>query len=118
MKGHAGYADYTEENLNDYWIKNVTRKVRVIEDENLTSQSPALRGARVTIYLKDGNVYENQCLYPKGEPENPLSQQELEEKFRGLAMYGGLTKEECDEVIEEIWKEDFDLKKIINIVCK
>lgn len=118
VKGHAGYADYTEENLNDYWIKNVTRKVRVIEDENLTSQSPALRGARVTIYLKDGNVYENQCLYPKGEPENPLSQQELEEKFRGLAMYGGLTKEECDEVIEEIWKEDFDLKKIINIVCK
>ena len=118
VKGHAGYADYTEENLNDYWIKNVTRKVRVIEDENLTSQSPALRGARVTIFLKDGNVYENQCLYPKGEPENPLSQQELEEKFRGLAMYEGLTKEECDEVIEEIWKEDFDLKKIINIVCK
>ena len=118
VKGSAGYADYTEENLNDYWIKNVTRKVRVIEDENLTSQSPAVRGARVTIYLKDGNVYENQCLYPKGEPENPLSQQELEEKFRGLAMYGGLTKEECDEVIDEIWKEDFDLKKIINIVCK
>lgn len=118
VKGSAGYADYTEENLNNYWIKNVTRKVRVIEDENLTLQSPAVRGARVTIYLKDGNVYENQCLYPKGEPENPLSQQELEEKFRGLAMYGGLTKEECDEVIEEIWKEDFDLKKIINIVCK
>lgn len=118
VKGCAGYADYNEDNLNDYWIKNVTRKVHVVEDENLTSQSPAVRGARVTIYLKDGNEYENQCMYPKGEPENPLSQQELEEKFRGLAMYGGLTKEERDEVIEEIWKEDFDLNKIINIVCK
>lgn len=118
VKGSAGYADYTEENLNDYWIKNVNRKVKVIEDENLTSQSPAVRGARVIIYLKDGNEYENQCLYPKGEPENPLSPQELEDKFRGLAMYGGLTKEECYVVIEEIWKDDFDLKKIINIVCK
>lgn len=118
VKGSAGYADYTEENLNDYWIKNVNRKVKVIEDENLTSQSPGVRGARVTIYLKDGNVYESQCLYPKGEPENPLSQQELEDKFRGLAKYGGLTKEECDEVIEDTLKEDFDLKKIINIVCK
>jgi len=118
VKGSAGYADYTEENLNNYWIKNVIRKVKVIEDEHLTLQSPEVRGARVTIYLKNGNEYENQCLYPKGEPENPLSPQELEDKFRGLAMYGGLTKEECDEVIEEIWKDDFDLKKIINIVCK
>lgn len=118
VKGSAGYADYTEENLNDYWIKNVNRKVKVIEDENLTSQSPGVRGARVTIYLKDGNVYESQCLYPKGEPENPLSQQELEDKFRGLAMYGGLTSAECDEVIKEIWKDDFDLNRVLRIVNK
>ena len=112
VKGRAGYADYNEENLNDYWIKNITRKVQVIEDENLTSRSPAVRGARVTIYLKNGDVFESPCLYPKGEPENPLTQEELEGKFRGLAMYGELTSEECDEVINEIWKEDFDLKKI------
>ena len=40
VKGSAGYADYNEDNLNDYWIKNLTRKVSVIEDENLTAQSP------------------------------------------------------------------------------
>ena len=118
MKGSAGYADYNEANLDDYNVKLITRKVRVIEDENLTAQSPAVRGAKVTIYLKDGNVYEAPCLYPKGEPEHPLTQEELEEKFRGLAMYGGLTKEDCDEVIEEISKEDFSINKIINLVCK
>lgn len=118
VKGHAGYADYNEDNLNDYWIKNLTQRVSVVEDENFTAQSPAVRGARVTIYMKDGNEYEATCLYPKGEPENPLTQEELEEKFRGLSMYGGLTKEECDEVINEVWKKDFDLKKIMHIVCK
>ena len=115
VKGSAGYADYNEDNLNDYWIKNLTRKVSVIEDENLTAQSPAVRGARVTIYLKDGNIYEAPCLYPKGEPEHPLTQEELEEKFRGLALYGGLTRKECDEVIEEIGKEKFSINKIMNI---
>ena len=118
VKGSCGYADYNEENLNDYLIKSITRKVRVIDDEIFTAQSPEVRGARVTLYLKDGGVFEASCLYPKGEPENPLTKMELEEKFRGLAMYGGLTKEECDEMIKEIWKEVFDLNKIMSIVYK
>lgn len=118
VKGSAGYADYNEANLDDCNIKLITRKVRVIEDENLTAQSPAVRGAKVTIYFKDGNVYEAPCLYPKGEPEHPLTQEELEVKFRGLAMYGGLTEQECEEVIEEIGQEDFSINKIMNLVCK
>ena len=117
VKGSCGYADYNEDNLNDYLIKNLTRKVCVIEDENLTAQSPAVRGSRVTILLKDGKEYEAICLYPKGEPENPLTQEELESKFRGLAMYGGLFSVECDEVISEIKKENFDLNRILRI-CK
>ena len=117
VKGNCGYADYSEENLNDYWIKNLTCKVRIIEDENLTAQSSAVRGARVTIYLKNGEEYEASCLYPKGEPENPLTQEELENKFRGLAIYGGLSSAECDEVISEIKKDSFDLNKILQI-CK
>ena len=116
VKGSCGYADYNEDNLNDYWIKYLTRRVSVIEDENLTSQSPAVRGARVTICLKNGEKCEASCLYPKGEPENPLTQEELESKFQGLAIYGGLVFGECDEVISEIKKESFDLNKIIRII--
>ena len=95
----------------------LTQKVRVIEDESFTAQSPAVRGARVTFFLKDGNVFESTCLYPKGEPEHPLTQEELENKFRGLALYGGLSGAECDEVVCEIKKESFDLNKIMQI-CK
>lgn len=116
VKGSAGYADFNEANLDDYNIKLITHKVKVVEDENLTALSPAVRGAKVTICLKNGKVYDNTCLYPKGEPENPLTQEELELKFRGLAMYGGLTKEDCDEVIEEIGKEDFSINKIMTII--
>ena len=108
VKGSCGYADYNEENLNDYWIKNLTRKVSIIEDENLTAQSPAVRGARVTIYFENGEKYEASCLYPKGEPENPLTQEELESKFRGLAVFGGLSEKECAEIICEMNKDDFN----------
>ena len=112
VKGSAGYADYNEANLDDDNIKVLTRKVKVIEDENLTAQSPAVRGAKVIIYLKNGKSYESPCLYPKGEPEHPLTKEELEAKFRGLAMYGGLTQADCDEVIASIWDGSFSINKI------
>lgn len=109
VKGRAGYADYNEQNLDDYWIENITRKVKVIEDDELTQRSPAVRGARVTLYLKDGGVFEAPCLYPKGEPEHPLTKEELEEKFRGLAIYGGLTPDKCNEIISSIWNGTFTI---------
>ena len=118
VKGSAGYADYNELNLEEDAIKLITRKVKVIEDENLTVQSPAVRGAIVTCYLKDGNVFEASCRYPKGEPENPLTQEELESKFRGLAEYGDVSIMDCDQIIEEIGKNDFSVDKVLNLVCK
>ena len=118
VKGSAGYEDYNEENIDDYYIKMLTLKVKVVEDESLTALSPAVRGARVIIYMKNGESHEATCLYPKGEPENPLTKEELEEKFRVLAMYGGLTKMECDEVYAEIWKDDFSINNILNVLCK
>ena len=84
----------------------------------MTKRSPGVRGSRVTFYLKNGGVFEAPCLYPKGEPENPLTQEELESKFQSMAQYGGLTEKECNVVLSEIRKQDFSVKKIMNLVCK
>ena len=116
VKGCAGYAEYNEDNLKDYWIKNITRKVKVIEDDDLTQRSPEVRGARVTLYLKNGSEYEAPCLYPKGEPENPLTQEELENKFRSLAQYGGLAEDECDKLLLESRKVCFSLELLFRIL--
>jgi len=118
VKGSAGYADFNEANLDDDNIKLLTRKVSVVEDENLTEQSPAVRGAKVTIYMKDGRAYETPCLFPKGEPENPLTEAELETKFRGLAQYGGWSAQECDEAVTELQNNEFDLSKILKLCRK
>ena len=117
IKGDAGLQAFTEETVLDRRILDLAQKVDVVEDELLTAQSPAKRASIVVIQTSKG-TYTKQVDYPKGEPENPLSKEELEEKFRGLAMYGGLTMEECDVVIEEIWKDEFSIEKIMKIICK
>ena len=118
VKGSAGYSDYNDTSLNDINIMKLTNKVIIIDDNYLTAQSPSVRGAHVTVYLKNGQSYEATCLYPKGEPEHPLSNEELEEKFRSLALYGGMKPQECDAVIDEFQKTTFDLNNVLNIVCR
>lgn len=115
--GRGGLDEFTEEYICNPAIRAITNKVTVSDVEYLTALCPQKRVAEVMVSTKEG-VFTKRVDYPKGDPENPLSREELEDKFRGLAMYGGLTSEECDEFINEMRKEDFNLKKIMGIVCK
>ena len=114
----ANMEDFSAETIVDTDILDLAKKVSVKDDEELTKLCPGKRVSVVTIMMNDGTEIKQRVDYPKGEPENPLTRLELEEKFRSLAMFGGLTTAECDEVINEIWKEEFDLNKIMSIVCK
>lgn len=100
VKGNAGYENFNEVNLEDDAIKTLTQKVCVIEDEKLTAQSAVVRGAKVVIRLNNGKTYERCVLYPKGEPENPLSFAELQEKTRRLI--GGLHDSFADYLFDKL----------------
>lgn len=79
VKGNASYSDYNKESLQDTQILSLAKKVDVLEDDLLTSLSPAKRAALVTIYTEKG-VFVHQVDYPKGEPENPISFSEIQLK--------------------------------------
>ena len=73
--------------------------ISVDEDEELTSISSHVRGSRVEVRVKDSRVYEKEILYPKGEPENPLTAEDVRSKFIALAIYSGNTKEEAESIV-------------------
>ena len=112
--GKAGMEEFTEKQIKDASVLKMAEKVSVAADDELSALCPQKRVAIVTVKTDKGEFVER-VDYPKGEPENPLTDAELETKFRGLATFGGLTDQECDEVISELRKTDFDLKKILKI---
>jgi 2-methylcitrate dehydratase PrpD len=116
VTGSAGLSSYSEKTISDDKILELTRKVNVLEDEELTALCPEKRASILTVHLSDGKTLTKRVDYPKGEPENPLSQDELEAKFQELAVFGGLTKVACVEVIKEVQEKDFGLEKIMGIV--
>lgn len=55
----------------------------------------------MTIELKGGRTLEGANEYPKGDPENPLSERELIAKFKGLTE-GTLPTPRADAIIDRV----------------
>ena len=79
--GSAGLRDYNESNLADEEILRLMNVIDMIEDQEITSWLPNKRAARVTVFSA-GKSYVCCVEFPKGEPENPMSEFEIVEKNR------------------------------------
>ena len=82
-----GRADLTVFDPLDERVLALARKVTVEEAEELTRESPAKRIAAVTVTLLDGSERSRRVDYAKGDPENPMTAAEREEKKRMLKAY-------------------------------
>ena len=88
-KKEAGLAQYNEEVVLSEDIQNLLKKVVISEDEELTSLLPDIRGSKVEVIAK-GKKYESRIDYSLGEPENPMSDDDIIEKFLGLTTTVGI----------------------------
>jgi len=98
IRGAAGLDQFTLEQVRSARFREMMRKVVLVKDARLEETFPREWPARVTIRLQDGQEYEKFIRFPKGDPENPLSWDEMAAKFRSLAG-AVLSPERCDEVI-------------------
>ncbi|MFC1974408.1 MmgE/PrpD family protein [Chloroflexota bacterium] len=101
IKGSNSLKDYSEENLKDAELLSLAGKVRIEIDKEANTVYPLKRGDLVTIKLKNGTSYQERVYYPKGWPENPMTKEELEDKFRGLASVV-LPEDRVEEIIKVV----------------
>lgn len=80
LHGRISPAEVSEASIRDPAVLALARKVKVSVDDALDRQFPAKTMARVTIRARGGD-YGTTVEYPRGNPENPLSDAELEAKF-------------------------------------
>jgi len=76
---------FTMEKIMDPTIRAQLKKVEVVADPEIENVFPALQRAIVTIQTSDGQELTRQLDFPKGDPRNPLTDREVEEKFEALA---------------------------------
>jgi 2-methylcitrate dehydratase len=95
-------AQFEMSKIMDATIRAQLKKVEVIADPEIEKVFPALQRVIVTITTTDGRSFTRQLDYPKGDPRNPLSDQEIEEKFAALAE-GVLSPKAQKKLKDTIW---------------
>lgn len=66
-------------------ILEMLNKIELIPDTNMEERERNIRGATVKAVLDDGTVIESTVLIPKGDPEKPLSNSDVEKKLEMCA---------------------------------
>lgn len=84
IKRRAGLEEFSEPMLIDPLVQQVMAKVGYVRDPELEKNYPREWPAWARAKLTDGREVFAHVRYPKGDPENPLSWDELIEKYRGL----------------------------------
>jgi len=83
VRGHVSVSDFSDEAIADAAVLDVAGKVRYETPEYPTYPQAFPGGVRLT--LADGSTLERDFPHQKGGPENPMSDDEVREKFRANA---------------------------------
>ncbi|HYL78328.1 MAG TPA: MmgE/PrpD family protein [Bryobacteraceae bacterium] len=81
----AGIDQFTEESIQSPDVRRMMAKVVMTKHATIEKNFPQEWAAIVTIKLTDGRTYEKHITHPKGDPQNPLTRDELIAKFKSLA---------------------------------
>jgi len=101
VKGRESIFEYTDEAIKDPKVIELASKVKWELDPEAENVYPKYYPAKVTVKTKDGKQYFSHVDYPKGDPENPVSFGEVEEKFRLLAGLS-IGKSKIDRAIDYV----------------
>lgn len=96
---------FSMEKIMDPTIRAQLKKVEVVADPEIERVFPVLQRVIVNILTTDGRSFHKQLDYPKGDPRNPLSDAEIEEKFAALAD-GVLSSGAQKKLKEAVWNLD------------
>ncbi|MGA2466694.1 MAG: MmgE/PrpD family protein [Thermodesulfobacteriota bacterium] len=109
MRGEGRNSLFTDEVVHDPSIRDLMRKINAIGNASLKETE-----ANIKVKLKNGTQLTRQVIAPKGDPRNPLSFDEIEEKFRDLSL-SVLSKRRQDQVIKVI-RELESLKDVARLL--
>jgi len=101
--GEVTLESFSPERLSDPKLRELMRKIQVSRNAELTAQYPEAMPNEIRIDLSSGKILEKKISHAHGHPKNPMTDGEVEEKFRRLAG-PLLPKERIEEILKALWK--------------
>ena len=99
------YEDFDEPRASDRDLTSSMAKIAVAEDQALSKAYPEKSGCSIAVTLADGTTLQAARDYPKGDPADPLTDAEIEDKFRQYFFFAE-SSSEADAIINRLWTLD------------
>ncbi|TSA40943.1 MAG: MmgE/PrpD family protein [Betaproteobacteria bacterium] len=111
LRRKAGLAKFTDEVVNRPDVKAMIEKIAYGVHPEAEAAGYEKMTTIIDIELTDGRKISGRADFGKGSPANPMSDDELANKFRECAAWGRLPQAQAEHVIELV----FGLEKVKNI---
>jgi 2-methylcitrate dehydratase len=108
--GDVTLAQFEPKRFTDSALLELTGRVRIHRDQALSERYPRGIPTRLIVTMKDGRQFVREVEFPRGHNLNPMTDAEVENKFRTLAE-PHCGKERADRILAACWKLE-DLKDV------
>lgn len=98
LDGKLELTTFSDEKVNQPQVQDAFSKVEVICDDSIPEPGPY---CPVTVELKNGTRHSYTAKIAKGDPRNPMTEDEVTEKFRGNAR-AVISEKQAQEVINAV----------------
>lgn len=99
--GYIAMDQFQKDKINNPQIRSLMEKITLEAEPEFFKKYPGTLAAHIELKTKDGQIFKDESIYPKGHPQNPMSEEEVKEKFRNLALYT-IKEEQAEKIIEKI----------------
>lgn len=112
IEGRAGLGEFTDEVVNRSDVKEMIKKVDFVVDADAEAAGYHLMTTLIDIELSDGQKLSGRADFGKGSPANPMSYEEVANKFLENSDYARFPEKKAQEVVALV--RDFEKLPSIN----
>ena len=103
--GSVRMTAFEPDRLDDPAVRDLMKRITLVVDPECQGNFPGLRSAKTEIECTDGRVFSHYAPTRKGDPDAPLTDAELEDKYRELAS-SVLGDAGAESLLATIWSID------------
>ncbi|RPI47173.1 MAG: MmgE/PrpD family protein, partial [Betaproteobacteria bacterium] len=103
MHGDVGEEHFEDSCIRDPALRALTRRVKVTEWDEANRRMPEAMLCRLTVTTRSGARHETRVEYHRGHWKNPMTDTEVEAKFRKLARHV-LPPARIDPLLARLWQ--------------
>ena len=118
LDGAVTSESFADSRLKDPAIASLMRKVKVNEDKQHSAFYPEAAPGRVSIRMSSGEAHTAEINYPKGHAKSPMSDSDVEKKFRDMLRPRRSTQQ-CDAALQSLWNVErtADVGSVIKLLA-